>query len=52
MDRREFLTMGAVIGVGGAAGSLAVAHTTPWPHVHPANGEPIDTSKMLMRKIP
>jgi aryl-alcohol dehydrogenase-like predicted oxidoreductase len=52
MDRREFLTISSVAAVGGAANNIAGAHVTGWPHVHPVSGEAINTSKMLMRKIP
>jgi aryl-alcohol dehydrogenase-like predicted oxidoreductase len=51
MDRRAFLALGGVAAVG-AAGNIANAHRSDYPHIHLPNGDIVDTSKLLKRKIP
>ena len=52
MDRRKFLTFTGVTAFGSAASRIASAHKAEHAHVHPPSGAPLDTSKLLRRKIP
>jgi aryl-alcohol dehydrogenase-like predicted oxidoreductase len=50
MDRRVFLALGGAAAVGAAG--IAHAHRSDQPHIHLPNGDTLDTSKLLKRKIP
>jgi aryl-alcohol dehydrogenase-like predicted oxidoreductase len=50
MDRRAFLALGGVAAVGAAG--IADAHRSDQPHIHLPNGDTVDTSKLLKRRIP
>jgi aryl-alcohol dehydrogenase-like predicted oxidoreductase len=52
MDRRTFLALSGVAAVSGAASNVVNAHKADQLHMHPASGPPIDTAKLLRRKIP
>jgi aryl-alcohol dehydrogenase-like predicted oxidoreductase len=52
MDRRNFLAMGGVAAVSGAAASLGDAHETGYEHEHLPGGQVVAKGKLLMRKIP
>ena len=52
MDRTKFLTIAGVGRVCGAASNIVRAHKAESPHLHPMSGPPVDTSKLLRRKIP